>query len=239
MSLIHLAAAGWAAYVLLGALVAAESTGVPLPGEAALIAAGWLAHRGRLDIAAVIAVAAGAAILGDNLGYVIGRQGGRRLLEAPGPFQRRRREVIAQGEPFFARHGAKAVFLGRWAAGLRIAAAWLAGISRMRWPVFLLWNALGGIAWATSIGLAAYLLGPAVERVVRTVGLAGVALVALAGLALFLVRRVRLRRASRPATLRDRCDASGARGTPPPAARGREHPAAAHGRRGLPRSRRP
>src|SRR5436190_15800367 len=113
-----------------------------------------------LRIEGVIAIAAVAAIIGDNIGYLIGRTGGRRLLERPGFLEVYRRGIIEYGEPFFERHGAKAVFLGRWIGGLRIAAAWLAGINRMHWPTFVFWNALGGIAWATSVGLAAYYLGP-------------------------------------------------------------------------------
>jgi membrane protein DedA with SNARE-associated domain len=112
----------------------------------------------------VIPIAAGAAIVGDNIGYTIDRRGARTLLLLPGPFRSRREAVPAQGEPFFERHGPKAVFLGRWTAVLRIAVAWLAGAHRMRWPVFSLWNALGAIAWATVVGLLAYLLGDAVER---------------------------------------------------------------------------
>ncbi len=163
--------------VALALLVGAESTGLPVPGETALIAAGVLAKGGSLNIVAVIAVAAAAAIIGDNLGYLIGRLGGRRLLEAPGPLERHRREVIDRGEPFFEKHGPKAVFLGRWVAGLRIAAAWLAGITHMRWSVFFFWNALGGIAWATSVGLAAYFVGDAVKRILEVGGLAAVAVV--------------------------------------------------------------
>jgi membrane protein DedA with SNARE-associated domain len=136
-----------------------------------------LASHGQVRIETVIALAAVAAILGDNLGYAIGRTGGRRLLE--------------EGEPFFARHGAKAVFLGRWVAGLRIAAAWLAGINRMPWRRFLFWNALGGIAWATSVGLLAYYLGPPAEKIFRTIGIAGVALAVAAVLAFVLWRRLR------------------------------------------------
>ncbi len=164
----------------LALLVGAESTGLPVPGETALIAAGVLAKGGSLDIIAVIAVAAAAAIVGDNLGYLIGRLGGRRLLEAPGPLERHRLEVINRGEPFFEKHGPKAVFLGRWVTGLRIAAAWLAGITHMRWTVFFFWNALGGIAWATSVGLAAYLLGDAVKRILEVGGLAAVGVIVLA-----------------------------------------------------------
>jgi undecaprenyl-diphosphatase len=175
-------------YLVLFALVGAESTGVPVPGETALITAGVLAHHARLNIALVIATAAVAAIAGDNLGYLIGRIGGRRLLERPGILQHHRREVLRKGEPFFQRHGPKAVFLGRWVAGLRIAAAWLAGINRMSWPTFAFWNALGGIAWATSVGLLAYYVGPAAERMFKVTGLAGIAL-ALAMTGEYLLRR--------------------------------------------------
>jgi membrane-associated protein len=178
-------------YVILFALVGAESTGVPLPGETALITAAVFSHDGEFRIEAVIAIAAAAAILGDNLGYLIGRTGGRRLLERPGFLEDHRHAVLAKGGPFFEKHGPKAVFLGRWVAGLRIAAAWLAGINRMPWPTFLLWNALGGIAWAASVGLLAYYLGPAAERVVRYFGVSGIAIALLAAIGYFSWRRFR------------------------------------------------
>ena len=179
------------AYIAVFALVAAESTGVPVPGETALIAADVLASHGQVHIESVIVLAALGAILGDNVGYAIGRTGGRRLLERPGFLERHRHRVLEHGEPFFARHGAKAVFLGRWVAGLRIAAAWLAGLNRMPWPQFLFWNALGGVAWATSVGLLAFYLGPPAEKIFRTIGIAGVALAAAALLAFVLWRRLR------------------------------------------------
>ncbi len=137
---------------ILFVLIAVESMGVPLPGETALFAAAILASKGKFSIEAVIAIAATAAILGDNVGYLIGRKFGRRLLEAPGPFERHRRAVITYGQPFFDKHGPKAVFLGRFVSGLRITAAWLAGVNRMRWRDFLFWNATGGIVWATAVG---------------------------------------------------------------------------------------
>lgn len=167
--------------------MAAESTGVPLPGETALIAAGVLASHGRVRIESVIAIAALAAMVGDNLGYLIGRTGGRKLLERDGLLDGYRRRILDEGEPFFERHGAKAVFLGRWVAVLRIAAAWLAGISRMPWRRFLFWNALGAIAWSASVGLAAFYLGPAAERIFHVVGIAGVgvALLVLVGVVLW------------------------------------------------------
>lgn len=177
-------------YLIVFALVGAESTGLPVPGETALIAASVLAHHGRLSIELVILLAACAAILGDNLGYLIGRSGGRRLLERPGVLERHRRAILIQGEPFFAKHGPKAVFLGRWVAGLRIAAAWLAGINKMPWRTFLLWNALGGLVWATSVGLLAYYLGPAAERVFKAVGIVGVSVAALLLVALLAWRHV-------------------------------------------------
>ena len=177
-------------YPALAALVGVESAGVPVPGETALIAAALLAREGQLSLPLVIAIAATAAIVGDNVGYEIGRRGGRPLLTKPGPFLDRRRRVVEGAEPFFERHGAKAVFLGRWVALLRIAAAWLAGVNRMPWRTFLFWNALGGIAWAVSVGLAAYLLGRVAETIVRDAGIAGVVLlVALAVLLLLWSRR--------------------------------------------------
>jgi membrane protein DedA with SNARE-associated domain len=181
-------------YPLLFALIAIETMGVPVPGEAALLAAAVLASRGELDIEVVIALAATAAILGDNIGYLIGRHGGRRLLARPGRFEAQRRKVLEYGEPFFARHGSKAVFLGRWMAWLRIWSAWLAGINRMRWPQFVFWNAAGGIAWATSVGLVAYYLGEAGDRAIRTAGLAGGASVVVSGAVVLVLLRRRRRR---------------------------------------------
>jgi membrane protein DedA with SNARE-associated domain len=169
-------------YAAVFALIAVETMGIPVPGETALIGAALLAHDGQMDIAPLVALAAAAAIIGDNVGFAIGRKGGRRLFARPGPFHRHRLAVLDAGEPFFARHGPKAVFLGRWVSGLRIASAWLAGMNRMDWPTFLLWNALGGIAWAASIGLGVYFVGHVAEEVISTVGpaaavAAGVALV--------------------------------------------------------------
>ena len=168
-------------YLILFALIGAESGGLPVPGESALIAAGVLAHHGQFHIELVILVASVAAIVGDNIGYLIGRTRGRQLLERPGFMEGHRRSVLTKGDPFFATHGPKAVFLGRWVLGLRVAAAWLAGINRMPWPIFLFWNALGGIAWATSVGLLAFYLGPTAEAIVKDVGAIGIAAAVLAG----------------------------------------------------------
>lgn len=180
---------------LLFALIALETMGIPLPGETALISAGILASKGKLPIEGVIAVAAAAAILGDNVGFLIGRHYGRRLLTAPGPLSRHRMKVIEIGEPFFDRHGPKAVFLGRFISGLRITSAWMAGISRMNWPIFTFYNAAGGIVWATAFGLIAYYGGEHAESAIHTIGIAGVSAVVIFGVAFFLVLRMRRKRA--------------------------------------------
>ncbi len=180
-------------YPALFVLVMAESGGLPVPGETALITAAFLANSGRLDIVIVIALAALAAIIGDNIGYLIGRRGGRWLLERPGPFLTHRQQVLAIGEPFFDRHGPKAVFFGRWILGLRTWASWLAGATRMPWRSFALWNALGGISWAITIGLLAYFLGKSVEKAVTSFGLVGLVAVLLAAAGVLLAHRLHRR----------------------------------------------
>jgi membrane protein DedA with SNARE-associated domain len=179
-------------YPLLFLVVMAESSGVPVPGETGLIAAAVAASQGKLQIELVIPIAAVAAIVGDNIGYQIGRKGGRWLLERPGRFERQRQQVLVTGEPFFERHGPKAVFFGRFLLGLRVWASWLAGATHMHWRSFVLWNALGGICWATAIGLLAYFLGNAAGNAIQTFGLFGLfAVLVLAGVLLIAHRRHR------------------------------------------------
>lgn len=181
-------------YGVLFALVAGESAGLPLPGETSLIAVGALASQhGGISIEVVIAVTALAAISGDNVGFILGRHAGRRLLTRDGRWLARRRRFLARGEAFFERHGPKAVFLARWLPGLRVVGAWLAGAHHMRWRTFLLWNALGGVAWAVSIGLAAYLLGHVTATIFRTFGLVGIAVVVLGAGVLLLWHRLKRR----------------------------------------------
>jgi membrane protein DedA with SNARE-associated domain len=170
-------------------LIMAESSGVPVPGETALIAAAVLASQGQLQIELVIPLAALAAIVGDNIGYGIGHKGGRWLLERPGAFHPQRLRALSRGERFFARHGPKAVFFGRFLLGLRIWAAWLAGATRMRWRSFALWNACGGIVWATAVGLAGYFLGNAAGSAIKAFGLYGLAAVLVAVLVLLVMHR--------------------------------------------------
>jgi membrane-associated protein len=181
-------------YPIVFILIALETMGIPLPGETALIAASLLAHDGQLSIEIVIALAAVAAILGDNVGFMIGRHYGRRIFEKPGPLIDKRLRLLELGEPFFAKHGPKAVFLGRWVGGLRIASAWLAGMNKMHWPIFLFWNALGGICWAVGVGLGAYFLGHVFEDIVRTVGVGAAVAVGVALAAFVAWRHLRHRR---------------------------------------------
>jgi membrane-associated protein len=183
-------AAQAAGYPALFLLVMAESTGIPLPGETALITAAILASQGKLQIELVIALAALAAIIGDNIGYLVSRKVGRTLLERPGLFERRRRRVLEIGEPFFERHGPKAVFIGRWILGLRTWASWLAGASRMPWRSFAVWNAAGGISWATTIGVVAYLVGNTATSAITAFGLFGLLVVVFTGGGALLLRRL-------------------------------------------------
>jgi membrane protein DedA with SNARE-associated domain len=183
-------AAQTAGYPALFLLVMAESGGIPLPGETALITAAILASHGTLQIEFVIALAALAAIIGDNMGYLIARRFGPTLLERPGLFERRRRQVLEIGRPFFERHGPKAVFFGRWILGLRTWASWLAGASGMPWRSFALWNAAGGISWATTIGLVAYFVGSTATSAITAFGLFGLLVVVFTAAGALLVRRL-------------------------------------------------
>ena len=166
--------------VLLFVLVALESTGVPLPGETALIAASVLASQGHYSIVAVIVVATAGAIVGDNAGYWIGRKGGRALLRRIPYLRDYFARILPPAERFFERHGAKAVFFGRFVSILRVTAAWLAGISHMPWCRFLFWNAAGGVVWATAFGVVAYYSGRAAADAINHYGLyAGIGLAVL------------------------------------------------------------
>ena len=179
--------------VLLFLFVAIESAGIPLPGETALITAAVLAHD-HFGIQWVIVVAAAGAIVGDNIGYWLGRVGGRKLLDRFELTRRYAERVLPPAERFFKRHGGKTVFFGRFVAFLRVTSAWLAGISRMHWWEFAAWNAAGGIIWATGIGLLAYWAGKAAADAVQRYGLyAVIALVVLGVIALLGLRMWRKR----------------------------------------------
>jgi len=187
-------------YVVLFLLVGLESFGIPLPGETALITAAAFAALGHLSISTVIATAVAAAIIGDNGGYWIGREGGIALVRRYGRVLHLNESHLARAHSFFERHGAKTVFIGRFIALLRTWAAVLAGAAHMRYGTFMLYNALGAVCWAVIFGTLGYAFGrnlPQLEQYVGQASLAGVLLVALVvGLALgwrwFATNRARL-----------------------------------------------
>jgi membrane protein DedA with SNARE-associated domain len=156
-----------------------ETSGLPLPGETALVAAAVLASRGHFSIEWVIVVAAIAAILGDNLGYWLGRKLGRGFLQRYGPVRRFSERILPPTERFFERHGGKSIFLARWFSGFRIAGAWIAGFAHMSWWRFFFWNALGGIVWAVTVGLLGYYGGEAAGDAIDRYGLIGGGLLAV------------------------------------------------------------
>jgi len=176
--------------ILLFALVAVEGCGIPLPGETALATAAVLAGSGHFVIEEVIAVAAAGAIAGDNTGYWIGRLGGRALLARIPGIRDIADRFLPRGERFFERHGSKTVVIARFLAGLRITAAWLAGISHMPWRRFVLFNAVGGILWATTIGIVSYEFGRAAVDAVSHYGLYAVIVLVILGIAAFVGHRM-------------------------------------------------
>jgi undecaprenyl-diphosphatase len=178
------------AVVFVGVLL--ENAGVPVPGETVLLAGGALAHAGRLSLLLVIATAICGATLGDNLGFWIGRRGGRRLAERHGSLVGLTRARLRQFDRFFERHGAKTVFIARFVTGLRVFCAVLAGGSGMAWRTFLFYNAAGAVVWASAIGAAGYLLGRSwavLEQWIGRTSLAALAIVLV--LAVIVVARRR------------------------------------------------
>jgi membrane protein DedA with SNARE-associated domain len=167
-------------YVALFALVGFESLGVPLPGETALVAAAALAGAGRLSLAAVIGVAAMAAIAGDSGGYWIGRTGGLRLVQTHGHWLRLSDAQLQHARRFFVRHGAKTVFFGRFVAILRTWVAFVAGVSGMPYKRFMLFNVLGGTAWACTFGAGGYLFGRHLPEAEHQLGQVKLALLMMA-----------------------------------------------------------
>src|ERR1700761_4903601 len=153
-------------------IVAMESAGIPMPGETVLVTAAIFAASGTLAIYWVIAAGAAGAILGDNCGYWIGRELGFPLIYRFGHYIRLDEKRLKVGQYLFLRHGGKIVFFGRFVALLRAFAAFLAGVNRYNWEAFFLFNAAGGIVWASIFGAGGYLLGRAFEHYARPVGVA-------------------------------------------------------------------
>lgn len=161
-----------------------ESAGLPVPGEVTLLFASFLAYsEHRLQLGWIIAVATLAGTLGGSLGYAVGEHGGRPLLEHYQSILRIPPATLKRGEDLFARYGAAAIFVARFVFGLRVFAGPLAGVLRMRWRTFLLFNCLGAGVWAAFIAGAGYLFGQhwhTLQRVMQRFNLAVLIVAALA-----------------------------------------------------------
>jgi membrane protein DedA with SNARE-associated domain len=179
-----------------------ESSGIPFPGETMLLLASFYAAIDHhLQIPIVIACAALGAIAGDNIGYYIGRTGGKAIVERYGRYVFIKPEHLERAEKFFARHGDKTVFFGRFVAVLRAWAAFLAGVNRMHWRTFFIYNAAGGIVWATIYGLFGYYAGHLfhdnfgqLEHLARTISWAAAGIVVAGAIIAFIIYRLRRRK---------------------------------------------
>lgn len=162
---------GPVAYAVIAALVFGEAAvfiGFVLPGETAVLIGGVLAATGRLQLAVVLVLVVVAAILGDTVGYEVGRHLGPRALSSR-PL-RRHRSRIEGAQAFLRRRGGTAVFIGRWTAFLRAVMPGLAGVSRMPYPRFLFFNAAGGLLWGVAVALLGYFAGNSYQKVEGTLG---------------------------------------------------------------------
>ncbi|HLW91790.1 MAG TPA: DedA family protein [Roseiarcus sp.] len=167
-------------YFAVFVVVCLESVGVPIPGETALVTAAIVAaDPNELNIVGVVASAAAGAIVGGSIGYWLGREFGFPLILKYGPYLHLDEPRLKLGQYLFQRHGGKIVFFGRLVALLRAFAALLAGINRLSWPRFFLFNALGAIVWASLFGLGGYFLGQAFEHYARPVGVAALIVVVI------------------------------------------------------------
>ena len=198
-------------YLAVFVFVGVESIGLPVPGETMLVTAAiYAGTTGRLSIFWVIVASAAGAIVGDNIGYLIGRTGGYRLLRRYGRYIRLEEDRLRLGQYLFHKHGPKVVFFGRFISVLRIFAAFLAGVNRMHWRLFLIFNAAGGIIWSTLYGVGAYRLGQQLLRLSGRIDL----VLAIIGVGVIIAAIVFLRR--NEARLQREADAAVPRPVEPP-----------------------
>ncbi|WP_344446472.1 DedA family protein, partial [Acrocarpospora macrocephala] len=182
-------------YLAVGALIFVENFGVLVPGETILIAAAVYAGAGRLNIAVVVLIAVLAAIIGNNVGYLIGRTGGRAFVHRWGRYVLLTPERFHKAEKFFTRHGGKIVTIARFVEGLRQTNGIIAGTTGMPWRRFLAFNSLGAILWVggwTALGYTAGThIGPIYDQVARyrIYPLVGLGLLGVAFLGRGLLRR--------------------------------------------------
>ena len=164
----------WAVAVML----LCENAGLPLPGETTLLVASFFAYsEHKLHLGWIILVATCAAAIGDNLGFALGHYGGRPLLDRYQNFFRVRQSVLERGEALFARYGSFTIFFARFVFGMRVIAGPLAGVLRMRWRAFVIYNLLGALVWVSFIACAGYLFGQHWRLLVRMLARFNVAVV--------------------------------------------------------------
>jgi membrane protein DedA with SNARE-associated domain len=183
------------AYAIIALVVFGEAAffaGFVLPGETAVLLGGFLASRGHLDISVLLVIVVVSAIVGDTVGYEVGKHLGPRVLKL-GIF-RKHESRIDDAQDMLRRRGGPAVFLGRWTAFFRAVMPGIAGLSRMRYPVFLFWNALGGIAWGITFSLVGYFAGASYEKVASTIGKGAAGVIALLVIGAIIFWRVRRKR---------------------------------------------
>ena len=186
-----------------------ESSGIPFPGETMLLLASFYAAiDNQLELPLIIACAALGAIIGDNIGFYVGRTGGKAFIDRYGHYLFLKSQYLERAEKFFTKYGDKTVFFGRFVAILRAWAAFLAGVNQMRWRTFLLYNAAGGIVWATIFGVLGYYAGKVfhdnfsrVEHLASTISLVlGGVIVAVVIVIVVLYRRRRKARQTKKDT---------------------------------------
>jgi membrane protein DedA with SNARE-associated domain len=177
--------------------VALENAGLPIPGETILLAAGFFAAQGHFSLQFVIVIATTGAVLGDNAGYWIGRNLGRRALVQYGRYVLLSSARLERLDSFFQRYGSKTIFIARFVTGLRVFAALFAGAAQMPWRMFFIYNVAGAIVWSITIALIGFFFGEywdLILRILRGSGVLGlvVIIVALLFRWLYLKRRRRL-----------------------------------------------
>lgn len=167
-------------YWAVGLTLLAENAGIPVPGETILLLASFLAYsRQELQLPWIMVVATIAATIGDNLGFALGYYGGRRLLERYQNFFKIPHRTLQRGEGLFARYGAVTIFFARFVFGMRIIAGPLAGVLRMPWRRFMVFNFLGAAVWVTVVSGAGYLFGRHWERLVKDMKMFDIAIAAV------------------------------------------------------------
>ena len=167
-------------YLAILVIVGMESAGIPMPGETVLVASAILAGQGELHLLGVIGAAVAGAIIGDNCGYWVGREFGFPIAYRYGRYIKLDERRLKLGQYLFLKQGGKVVFFGRFVAVLRTWAAFLAGVNRFNWERFFLFNAAGGIVWASIFGGGGYALGRAFEAYAKPVGIGALAVAVVA-----------------------------------------------------------